>query len=262
MTIGADTQIIIGGLSSIITLFGWYMAYIIRRPVVFRFKLGITFIIPACLAVSYLCPVFNISRDYQMMLTYVFILLLHILYWRELKTMGTSIGYHKSVLANFLDNIPDCVWMKDLDGRFTYTNKALHDKILHSTPEKVFGKTGEEVTAMRGDSFTFGAICCDTNTTTMRECHCRFMECGEVDGKFIALHVYKTPIVATMPDGSKRIVGSICMGRDLTYDWEDHELIKSLCNQKRIPEALQALDVHIQRYCNNNDCCSAGLIGN
>ena len=49
------------------------------------------------------------------------------------------------------------------------------------------------------------------------------------------------------------------MGRDLTYDYIDHELIGKLCSSGRIEEAMEAFEKHRNRYTYTN--CGSGAIG-
>lgn len=256
---------IVGIIALLITGFGWYMAYVVRRPPIFRVKLAMVFVIPLMLSATYLLDFLSFSHVYRMLLVYTFIMLLTILYWREIRKMTTSIGYHKSVLVNFLDMVPDMVWMKDIDNRFTYTNKALCDGLLKCSAKEAFGKTGIEIAELqrkKGHEYTFGEVCCDSdNETLLHNSPCRFLEFGKVNGKFLALQVFKAPLWVKLPDGSKKVVGTIGMGRDLTYDYEDHELILKLCREGKYDEAMEALIVHASRYKGTSkNCCDVSML--
>ena len=259
-----DIFMMVGILALGIACFGWYMAFKVRRPMIFRVKLAVVFLIPFMLSGTYLCPFLHFSHVYRMLLIYTFIVMLNILYWRELRKMSTSIGYHKHVLVNFLDMVPDMVWMKDVDNRFTYTNRSICSELLKCSPEEAFGKTGTEIAKMqieKGFDYTFGEVCCNSDEETLlKDCACRFIEFGEVNGKFIALQVFKAPLWTRLPDGSKRVVGTIGMGRDLTEEYQDHQLMSKLCKEGNIEEAMRVFNVHINRYEATGSCCSASVL--
>lgn len=255
---------IVGILALGIACFGWYMAFKVRRPAIFRVKLAVVFFIPFMLAGTYLFDFLSLSHVYRMLLIYTFIVMLNILYWRELRKMSTSIGYHKHVLVNFLDAVPDMVWMKDMDNKFTYTNQSMCDGLLKCTAEEAFGKSGIEIAEMQRDKgfdYTFGEVCCNSDDETlMRDCACRFLEFGEVNGQFLALQVYKAPLWVKLPDGSRKVVGTIGMGRDLTLDYQDHELIVKLYNEGKIEEAMEVFAMHVNRYKGTDACCTASIL--
>lgn len=265
ITAHPDIFQVTGVLALLITSFGWFMAWKVRRPLMFRVKLAFVFIIPFVLAGTYLCPYLNFSATYRMLLMYTFIALLNMLYWRELREMTSSIGYHKKVLVNFLDMVPDMVWMKDIDNQFTYTNKAICEGLLCCTPEEAYGKTGWELAQAQralGNDYTFGEVCCNSdNETLLKDCACRFLEFGEVNGQFLALEVFKAPLWVRLQDGSRKIVGTIGMGRDLTEDFQDHELIEELCNKGDTDGAMEVFLMHKNRYRFQGSCCTGGTIG-
>jgi hypothetical protein len=264
LSIPTDVFLVVGFISLCISIFGWFVAYKIRRPLIFRIKLSMVFFIPFLLSCSYLLKIPDFSLYNKLLLIHGFILLLSILYWREVKKLTCSIGYHKNILVNFLDMVPDMVWMKDTDNKFTYTNNAVCEKILKCTKEEAFGKTGYEIAKKNKEkyqNFSYGEVCCAlSNSDIGRESSCKFIEFGKINNEFIAVQVFKAPLTVNLPDGSKKIVGTIGMGRDLTYDYEDHEKIHSLINEKKYKEAIEAFKIHRDRFKITNCHGSVGTL--
>lgn len=235
-----------------IALFGLYILLTVKRPSVFKLKVAFIYSIPLFLGVSLILRNFSIENDFQVLLLCTFITLQHMLYWREVSKLTTDVGYHKRMLVDFLDIVPDMVWMKDIDNRFTYTNPAIRDKLLLCTEEEAYGKTGTELAEVqreKGHSYTFGEVCSDSDEITKsRGEECRFLEFGDVNGKFIALQVFKAPLYSTAPNGTKRLIGTIGMGRDLTYEYLDHEHIIQLFDDKEYEKAEELFRRHMTRY--------------
>ena len=235
-----------------ITLFGAMLTYRLKRPVVFKLKLGIVYLIPAYLSLTYLLDSHYITNEYRILMVGTFILLSNILYWREMKSMTTDIGYHRHRLTSFLDMIPDMLWMKDVNNRLIYANKAVEDHLLLHSCEEIYGKTSPEIAKMvrsKGISYTIGS-CCDAsdNLVLRTERPAKFNESGLVDGKFLALQVYKAPIYETDFEGKKKLVGIMGIGRDLTYDYIDHEIVDNLCKEGKVKEAIAAFKTHKEKY--------------
>lgn len=241
-----------------LTFFGWYLSYKIRRPKVFRIKLFLVYCIPIFLTLHGNVPSIIFSPTYSLLLLCMFILLLQILYWREVGRLTTSAGYHKRVLVDFLNMLPDMVWMKDLDNRFTYTNIAMRRGILCCTEEEAFGKTEEEIAEMqrkKGNEYTFSEFFCDSDEMTKdAKIPCKFLEFGIVNGHFVAVQVYKAPIFGIDKKGKKIIIGTIGMGRDLTHNFQEHEEINSLFELGKIEEGIKRFKVHKDRYKFSENC--------
>lgn len=250
--------------SFFISIFGYYMATKIKRPAMFKVKLVIIFLLPFLLGVNYMIPFGIFSYDYHILLNMTFIVMLSVLYWREIRKLTTLIGYNKTLLVNFLDIVPDMVWMKDTSGRFTYVNRSLAEGLLKCTREEAFGKTGKEIAEMhkkKGEEYTFGDVCCRSdNNTLLNTSVCRFLECGSVCGEFKALEVFKAPLHIKQQDGSEKIVGTIGMGRDMTQEYEDHMLLADLCSAGKVDEAMEAIAIHINRFTEQETFCNPGIM--
>lgn len=248
-----NTHIMAGLFMLVLTAFGVCLSLKLKRPKLFKFKLMFVYILPFIISVTYLIPNHTlISHSYRILLICTFIALFQVLYFREVKSEITDIGKYKTYFPDFLDIVPDMVWMKDLDNRFTYTNEAIRTGLLKCSEEEAFGKTGMELADIqkeKGHEYTFGDICLDTDEETLEKGKaCRFLELGTVNGKFIALQVFKSPVFITDHEGNKRLTGTIGMGRDLTYDFADHEKITQLIDDGVLEEVKIAFDEHKRRY--------------
>ncbi|MDR0993251.1 MAG: PAS domain-containing protein [Verrucomicrobiota bacterium] len=117
--------------------------------------------------------------------------------------------------------IPDMIWTKDVEGRYTFANQAICDDLLHAKSlEEPIGKTdlffaNRELEAHPDDPnwFNFGQLCAESDVT-VREIGkiARFDEAGTVCGKFIHLEVIKTPLW----DENGNIIGTVGTARDIT----------------------------------------------
>lgn len=247
-----DISIILGLYMLAVTLYGCYIICVIKKVFIYRLKLLLVYLLPGFLSLTLLVPQFHISIDYTILLFCTFITLLHMLYWREIKYLTTSIGYHRKLLVNFLDIVPDMVWMKDKQNRFTYTNEALRTGLLHCTEEEAFGKTGEQLAEMlrsNGSTYSFGEVCDESDNITIEKGKpCRFLEFGQVNNRFLALQIFKAPLYVKDKNGNMKIVGTIGMGRDLTGEFLDHQHISDLLDKGDLKNAKKVFENHINRY--------------
>ncbi len=121
------------------------------------------------------------------------------------------------------DNATDMIWAKDLDNRYIFANRAVCQNLLNAkdTNEPV-GKTdiffAERERQSHKDNpewHTFGEICRDSDTVVLNSKQTeRFDEFGNVQGKFLFLDVYKTPLL----DEQGNIIGTVGSGRDVTQE--------------------------------------------
>ena len=246
------TYKLVGIFMMLVTVFGIVLSIRLKRTKLFRFKLMFIYVIPAIVGFTLFMPHGVISHTYQYLLICAFIALSQILYYREVCDEVTNIGYYKTFLPDFLNIVPDMVWMKDLDHKFIYTNDALRDGLLKCTEQEAFGKTGIELAKVqqaKGHEYTFGDICGDTDIEVMkRSSASRFLEFGTVNGKFLALQVFKAPVYKTLHDGKRECIGTIGMGRDLTYDFVDHEKIAYSLKHGTLEETKEIFKKHQSRY--------------
>jgi len=59
----------------------------------------------------------------------------------ELKRTQEDLAYERDLLRSLLDNVPDCIYFKDLQSRFILCSKALADRFGLASSEEAIGKT-------------------------------------------------------------------------------------------------------------------------
>lgn len=160
---------------------------------------------------------------------------------------------HRSLLINFLDIVPDLVWTKDEQDRFTYTNKPTCDLLLLMDPERALGRTSLEIANLlrsKGIDYTFGELCEDSDLLTKQYRRpSLFFEFGLVKDKNLFLRVLKAPIF----DEKNNIIGTIGVGRNVSWQIESYEKISKLFNEGKIREGITAFENHKAKFESFND---------
>ena len=119
------------------------------------------------------------------------------------------------------DTTNDMLWAKDMQGNFTFTNKAICKKLINAKDvNEPIGKHVmffvERERAAHPENknwFTFGEECGDSDAITIKEQKtCRFEEYGNVFGKYLILDVYKTPLW----NEKGEMIGTVGSARDVT----------------------------------------------
>lgn len=137
--------------------------------------------------------------------------------------------YHNlyNLLRLMADNVPDLIWAKDLEGKFTFVNQAMCNKlIMCQSPNQALGKTDmffakQEQNA--GYKHTFGETCIDSDAIIKeRKAPARFMEDGLVRNKYIVLDVHKAPFL----DENGEMIGTVGCGRDVTREKETENALR------------------------------------
>lgn len=134
-----DSHLLIGMFTFIISIAGLCVAFAFRRPQVFRMKLCLVFSLPFISGVGGMMLPIEQFGTIQHLLNLSFMYLLTILYWREIKAFMTTAGYHRGCLANYTDDNLDMIWIKDIDERYTYANKAFL-RLLRIKSKDIMGK--------------------------------------------------------------------------------------------------------------------------
>lgn len=134
------------------------------------------------------------------------------------------------------DNISDMLWVKDLEGRYIYANKAICDILLmaNDTNEPI-GKTdlffGRRERAKHPHNMlwhTFDKTSIDTdNAVVNANSPMSFEETGNVSGQTLHLELHKAPLY----DSKGKISGTVGSGRDIT---ELVKIKKELLKQKDV----------------------------
>jgi len=169
----------------------------------------------------------------------------------------------KEILKNLTDNLPDMLWIKDLEGRYLFANRALCENLLMAKDtDEPIGKTDlffamreREKHAENPEWHTFGELCHDSDKITAEGNRpMRFEEWGNVRGKLLYLEVHKAPFY----DENGKMLGVLGSGRDITdsvvmkkkleeqkskFEYQSrHDALTGLPNRKHFQERLlQAL---------------------
>jgi len=129
---------------------------------------------------------------------------------------------HNSELLKLLSqNLPDMLWVKELNGNYVYANQAICDGLLMAKDtDEPIGKN-DIFFAMRErnrhpnnpDWHTFGELCFNSDLVVVENNKpMKFEEYGNVKGKILYLEVYKAPFC----DKDGNIIGTVGAGRDIT----------------------------------------------
>ena len=159
----------------------------------------------------------------------------------DLKTSEKKFRELSSLLREMMDNTRDLVWIKDLNKKYLFANRAICKKFLNAkdTAEPI-GKTElffaeRERKSHPGSNnwFTFGENSNDSDSLIMESRKpSRFEESGNIKGKFLFLEVYKTPFW----DEEGEMIGIIGFGRDITKEKELEKERKQNLNELRNSE--------------------------
>jgi len=130
------------------------------------------------------------------------------------------------------DTVPDMIWAKDLEGKFTFTNKAICKYLLNTkNTDEPIDKT-DMFFAIRERKkhpenkkwHNFGEICVNSDKVVLENKKPqRFDEFGNVQGKFLFLDVYKAPIF----DDIGEMIGTVGSARDVTREKEIEKILKN-----------------------------------
>ncbi|MFT5835861.1 MAG: diguanylate cyclase (GGDEF)-like protein [Sulfurimonas sp.] len=129
---------------------------------------------------------------------------------------------HNSELLKLLtQQLPDMLWVKDIDGNYLYANKAICDGLLMAkdTQEPIgkndffFGLREIEANKDKPDWHTFGDLCLtsDDDVITNKKAM-KFEEYGNIKGELLYLEVFKAPFY----DIDNNVIGTVGTGRDIT----------------------------------------------
>ncbi len=125
------------------------------------------------------------------------------------------------VLKTLAVNLPDMLWIKDLQGSYLFANQALCNGLLMAEnldepigKNDVFFATRErEKHKDNPDWHTFGELCFDSDQQVIdSQQPMRFEEYGNIKGKIMYLEVHKAPFY----DEQGKLLGTVGSGRDIT----------------------------------------------
>ncbi len=125
------------------------------------------------------------------------------------------------ILKTLTDNLPDMLWIKDLEGYYLFANQAICDNLLMAKDTNepigkndVFFALRERATHPENPNWhTFGELCHNSDDVTVEHNKSmRFEEYGNVKGQLMYLEVHKAPFY----DDSGKVLGVVGSGRDIT----------------------------------------------
>lgn len=146
---------------------------------------------------------------------------------KSLREVKDELSFDKEVLLNelkkrdviinaMIEDLPDMLWFKDINGKYVYANKAIREGLLFD--DKPMGKTDIELATQAkkmfgNDEHTFGEICGDSDADTINGKYTskRYVESGKIKGVMKHLEVHKSILEI---DGE--VIGVIGSGRDIT----------------------------------------------
>jgi len=140
----------------------------------------------------------------------------------EREIWNTKIKRQEVIFEAMMNVIPDMIWMKDLEGKYMYANKAIQDGLLFDRDP--IGKNDTEMAIAAKirygcENHTFGEVCGNsdvvviekTKNGTFSKDDGRFLEDGKVKGSMLYLEVFKAPV-----HFEGELIGVCGGGRDMT----------------------------------------------
>jgi len=118
-------------------------------------------------------------------------------------------------------NLPDMMWIKDLEGKYIYVNQAICKELLMAKDinepigkdDMFFALRERESHKDKPDWHTFGELCFNSDQKVIENNKpMKFQEYGNVKGKLLYLEVNKAPFY----DKDGNIIGTVGSGRDIT----------------------------------------------
>jgi PAS domain S-box-containing protein len=119
-----------------------------------------------------------------------------------------------TMFSAFIDGLPGFVFGRDLEGRFTLTNKLIRDKFMGGLPlDAILGKTAGQINRIIGEKRVDEkeAETTDLQVINFGE-HLEYVTSVTVDGEKLILQVFKSPLYDEVGD----IVGIVGFSRDIT----------------------------------------------
>lgn len=121
-----------------------------------------------------------------------------------------------AIMNAMIENLPDMLWFKDVNGKYVYANKSIRDGLLFD--ENPIGKTDMELALQAKKRFgaenhEFGESCGNSDIKVLEEKYVnkRFVESGKIKGVMTHLEVNKSIIIL-----DDEIIGVVGSARDIT----------------------------------------------
>jgi PAS domain-containing protein len=141
---------------------------------------------------------------------------------KEAEEFESQAYYFRSQLVAMGDAMPDMLWAKDLEGRYTYANSHIINNLLFSQSlENTLYKTDldhamAEKARVGSKNHTFGEVCGNSDSVVLKEKRpMKFLEYGKVKGEMLYLEVHKN----IFRNSKGEIIGTVGVGRDVTHEY-------------------------------------------
>lgn len=121
-----------------------------------------------------------------------------------------------AIINAMIENLPDMLWFKDVNGKYMYANKSIREGLLFD--DNPIGKTDMELALQAKKRFgdenhEFGESCGNSDIKVLEEKYVnkRFVESGKIKGVMTHLEVNKSIIIL-----DDEIIGVVGSARDIT----------------------------------------------
>ena len=239
--IGIDTHILcisdFGGL--LLGAFGIYMALRSKRTSKFKFKIAAVFLLPIICSLGSIHPSLQPTEFHIRAYMSTFVILLTLLYWREIGHLSDRIREHKEAFAGLLNAVPDMVWMKDPNGTYTFGKNEVTDSLILCDPKEILGKTDGIISRehrKRGMEFLIPDIFESKNWVNDQG---EIVHAPDNTGDNIILRVFRVPIhIIEKDSGKRKLWGVVGIGQNMTdyIEQDSPEITRKLKNNKIGPK--------------------------
>ncbi len=142
-------------------------------------------------------------------------------------------GGDGAMLRTLIDNLPDLIYVKDVDGRFLLANVAVARIMGANSPSELLGKNDFDFHARE-----LAALYHEDEQAVIRSGKpllAREEECRDPEGKRMHLETTKVPL----RDASGKVTGLVGIGRDITQRVEEARALDGAVGESR--EIIQAV---------------------
>ena len=153
----------------------------------------------------------------------------------------------ETLLKLITENLPDLLWIKDLNGKYIYANDITCKIFLNALPSGAIGKNDIYFAKKERDRFpnspnwhTFGENCAESDLKVLENLEpVTVKECGTIRGVLRHFEINKAPFY----DEDGKLIGIIGIARDITsqaileeenYKLTYYDLLTKLPNRQKI----------------------------